>query len=167
MELTQNLVRDLFDYKEGCLFWKKPSKYKPFLLGRRAGYINEINRSVIMINQNAFLSSRIIFLWHKGWLPEIVDHENNNPLDDRIENLRAANYSQNNRNCTSAKNSTSKYLGVGRYKGNPAWIARIVSNGKRTNIGSFSSEDEAALAYNKYAVIIHGEFANLNIIDPK
>lgn len=41
-----------------------------------------------------------------------VDHINHNTLDNRRCNLRVCSRTQNNRNKSSHKNSTSKYLGV-------------------------------------------------------
>jgi len=38
----------------------------------------------------------------------------------------------------------------------------IGSNGEQKTIGYFKSEKEAALAYDKHAVIIHKQFATLN-----
>jgi hypothetical protein len=45
------------------------------------------------------------------------------------------------------------------------FIAQIRSNGIHKNLGHFKCEKEAAVAYNKAAIEIHGEYANLNIID--
>lgn len=65
------------------------------------------------------------------------------------------------------ENSTSKYRGVSLFKdrSNP-WVARI-GNGRGGYewLGQFSTEEEAALAYNKRAIEIHGENAILNVID--
>jgi hypothetical protein len=63
-------------------------------------------------------------------------------------------------------NSTSKYRGVSLYESrrNP-WAARI-GNGKGGYewLGQFSTEEEAALAYNKRAIELHGDNAILNVL---
>lgn len=94
----------------------------------------------------------------------MVDHENRNQLDDRIENLRAATHSENSRNRTSHKNSSSKYLGVSWFKNYQKWKACIEVNDSGIFLGNFELESDAALAYNKAAVKYFKEFANLNII---
>ena len=43
-------------------------------------------------------------------------------------------------------------------------MVRIQAEGKERYIGSYKTEREAALAYNKAAVKYHGEYAKLNEI---
>ena len=94
-----------------------------------------------------------------------VDHIDHNPLNNQKCNLRICTSSQNNRNRTASKNKTSKYLGVSFRKNDGRWQSEITSNYKYKRIGCYKTEQEAALAYNRAAIEIHGEFANLNIIE--
>ena len=108
----------------------------------------------------------------------LIDHKDRNPLNNQRSNLRTCNDSQSACNVASARNSTSKYLGVSlqdcKQKYNTkegvktsrsiAWRATIFKNYKQINIGRFKTEKEAALAYNNKAIELHGEFASLNII---
>lgn len=110
-------------------------------------------------------ASRAIFMWHYGWLPKMVDHKDRNPLNDRIENLRAATPSENSKNKKSRTGSSSKYLGVCYNKACNYWHAAIFVNGKNKHLGSFTKEKDAARAYNEAAIKIHKEFANLNTIE--
>ena len=93
----------------------------------------------------------------------IADHINNNGLDNRKLNLRSCSRNQNAKNRSAKKNGASKYLGVSfRKKVTDRWVAHIYINGKNKNLGSYDTQEEAAIAYDKMAKIIHGEFANLN-----
>lgn len=89
-----------------------------------------------------------------------VDHISGNGLDCREENLRIATHTQNQANRALNKNSTSKLKGVSWNKARGLWLVRIGEEG--TYLGYFSSKREAAMAYNKEAVIRYGEFAQLN-----
>ncbi len=93
-----------------------------------------------------------------------ADHRDHNGLNNQRKNLRSATHSQNIKNTCSRKNSTSKFLGVHWEKERNKWKAEITSNRKTKRIGRFDREIDAAVAYNKAAIEIHGEFANLNII---
>lgn len=90
------------------------------------------------------------------------DHINHNGIDNQKSNLRNCTHGQNMKNRTSAKNASSKYLGVYWYKVNKKWRATISINGKVTHLGTFKTEIEAAKAYNIMAEKHYGEFANLN-----
>ena len=98
----------------------------------------------------------------------VVDHINGNPLDNRKSNLRICTQSQNARNVSKTIRKTSSiYKGVYYAERNKnKWQAYIGGQNKtkRINLGSFKTEKEAALAYNKAALEIYGEFANINII---
>ena len=59
---------------------------------------------------------------------------------------------------------SSMYKGVWFDNRRYAWKAAIQHEGKRKHIGRFSSELEAAKAYNEAALRLHGKFARLNEI---
>lgn len=94
----------------------------------------------------------------------VVDHIDRNPLNNQRSNLRICTRSENQRNRTR-RAETSKYKGVHKRKGTNRFEAYIKLNKKRIHIGCFGSEVEAALAYNEFAIKLHGEFAALNNID--
>ena len=174
--ITQKLLLELFEYKDGFLYWKTKVNYNT-KIGTVAGCLNgkksKTQRMVIGLYKKSYLASRLIFLYHHGYLPECVDHKDRDQLNDRIENLRPATKGQNNANRKSA-NKTSKFLGVcytaQRIKNGDKvyeyykWRAQIVLNKKVINLGSFDTEEEAAIAYNNAAKEIHKEYANINNI---
>jgi hypothetical protein len=98
----------------------------------------------------------------------MCDHKNQNTLDCRKDNLRICDRSQNGWNRRKATGeSTSKYLGVSTRQeyGKTRIVAHIQSKGKRKQLGSFETHEDAARAYDRAAYAIAGEFANLNFKD--
>ncbi len=97
----------------------------------------------------------------------LIDHKNRNTLDNRKQNLRRANVSDNQ--CNSAKRpGTSVFRGVRRDpKGNKnCWRAQIKKDKKTYYLGMYPTEDAAAIAYDVMASSLHGEFATLNFPPP-
>lgn len=88
----------------------------------------------------------------------ICDHINRDKLDNRRSNLRAVTHSQNMKNRTCFK--TKRFLGV--FKNGINFMSMIGIPERDIYLGTFKSEEDAALAYNRAAKIHHGEFANLN-----
>lgn len=81
----------------------------------------------------------------------VVDHINNNPLDNRKENLRIVTQAENNQNLKGAKkNSKSGIRGVRWHKKDRKWEARATLHGKLKTIGMFNSKEEAASAVAAY-----------------
>ena len=96
-----------------------------------------------------------------------ADHINGNGLDNRRENIRTCTHAQNmcNRVHRATEKCTSKYKGAQWYAGKGKWRVSIRFRGKRTHVGYFNSEIEAAEAYDKKAKELHGSFASLNFPD--
>ena len=118
-----------------------------------------------------------------------VDHINGDTLDNRKENLRVCTMSQNSMNKRLRSDSQSGYKGVYELK-KPiktkyvskktgevkyyfsmpkkkfqAYIANPDTPAKRKRhikLGWHATAEEAAVAYDKKAIEIHGEFAKLN-----
>ena len=74
----------------------------------------------------------------------VIDHINNNQLDNNIDNLQIITQRENT---NKDKKGTSKYTGVSWNKLNNKWISKIYLNGKQRYLGSFDSELEAYNAY--------------------
>ena len=91
----------------------------------------------------------------------IVDHINGDGLDNRRGNLRLATKSQNRiHRVTPRRGSKSGYLGVSQHKNR--WRAIAHCQGVRHDLGLFEDPIEAALAYDRAARQLHGDFATLN-----
>lgn len=97
---------------------------------------------------------------------QIVDHINRNTLDNRKENLRFVTYSQNCINAKPRTDGVSKFKGVysrdkKTYPLHP-WVAQIKYKKKTYNLGYFSTEEDAARAYDKKAWELCPKHAYLN-----
>lgn len=99
----------------------------------------------------------------------ILDHIDNNPLNNYLSNLRLANVFQNmwnSRKRRTQKNDTptSRYKGVSWDKSRSKWVASIIINKKFKFLGYFSIEEEAAKVYDKVASEVFNEFARINFV---
>lgn len=92
-----------------------------------------------------------------------IDHINNNPLDNRKQNLRVCTIRQNQQNQKLSERNKSGYRGVSYYKTRNKWRALISgSDGEVVFLGYFSNPEEAAKEYDKASMIYHGEFGKRN-----
>lgn len=89
----------------------------------------------------------ITFLNHKpdGTLKIIVDHKDNNNLNNRLDNLQLI--SQRENSSKDRKGGSSKYTGVYWDKRDSKWVSQLLINNKHKNLGYFDNEIEAADAY--------------------
>ena len=92
---------------------------------------------------------------------QVVDHINHNGADNRRSNLRNCSNRENTCNGRARPNSSSQYCGVSRYK--TRWAAQIRHLGVRIHVGYFVEEIEAARARDRMAIMLHGEYAYLNL----
>jgi len=157
LELTQPLLKKLFSYhNDGYLIRNKNGKAVESKTNKGHRYAR------VVIGNNAYSMHRIIFLWHHGFLPKIIDHIDNNQLNNRIENLREVTYQQNSMNKKRDSNSKSPYKGVAirkRKNGDLFYEVYVCVNKERKFFGGFSNIELA----NQKAIAIreqyHGQFA--------
>ena len=83
------------------------------------------------------------------------DHINHNTLDYRKSQLRNCEQIHNTANVRRHKDTLSGYKGV-------KVLAIIMVAGRSKHLGSFSTLEDAAHAYDRAALKYHGEFACLN-----
>ena len=95
----------------------------------------------------------------------VVDHINNNGLDNRRANLRGITEAQNRFNRCKRAKASSKFKGVCWHKLSERWMVNISANKHRIFLGYFDDEVKAAKAYDEAAKKYHGEFARLNLPD--
>jgi len=163
--LTQEKVKELFDYRDGKLYWKV-KHHRNIVIGTQAGSVGKVINYLyrrLHVYGKAYRESHIIWLWHCGYLPKLIDHIDRDALNNNIENLREASYLDNSRNRTSAIGSTSKYLGVHFSTGQKKYRAIIRINPIHpTHLGSFCSELNAAITRDIAPYRHHGKAASLN-----
>jgi len=75
----------------------------------------------------------------------VVDHINNNPLDNRAVNLQLT--TQRHNASKDVKEGSSKYVGVSWVKKIEKWYASIQINGKTKNLGYYENEYDAHFKY--------------------
>ena len=76
---------------------------------------------------------------------EQVDHINQNPLDNRLINLRLVFDAENKHN-VPARGGSSEFRGVTWDASREKWMAKVKAGGRTHNAGRFDSEWDAALA---------------------
>lgn len=93
----------------------------------------------------------------------IIDHINNDKLDNRKSNLRFANMSQNSQNKQKKDGCTSEYIGV-FFEDKNKWRCAIRINGIKKQV-SFENEEHAAYYYDCLALEHYGHNTKINGIE--
>jgi len=156
--LTQEYLQKIFDYRDGHLYYKTIKNIN-FGIGTKAGGVDK-GYYYIKVDRVKYSAHRLIFLYHHGYLPEFIDHIDNDRLNNRIKNLRAATKSQNNQNAKIRKDNTSGIKGVSWHKRVKKWVALCQTNGKQKHLGSFDTIEEAEKVIKEYREKQHKEFTN-------
>lgn len=144
----------IFDFSIGKMTWKnRPIEHFPNIKtwkvwnSKNAGNEaftakREDNYYVGSINSKMYRKSRILYKAYHGIEPEVVDHEDGNPLNNDITNLRNVSYQTNQKNQKLNKNNSSGHIGV-RFTHRGKWQAYGIKNGRQLSIGTTDNYEEA------------------------
>ena len=137
--LTQNQIKSILNYEphSGVFRWRvdRPPQGR---VGEMAGNDTGHGYWKISIHGERYYAHRLAFLWMTGEIPKEVDHINQCKSDNRWEDLRASNHSENLHNIVGRS-------GVRKRHGR--WYARIRNPGQQRHIGVFDTKQEALAAY--------------------
>ena len=144
-----------------------------------AGLINKVDRNRAKAGQevgrltlagyfqfrfryNFYLNSRVIHFLCTGIDPKekYIDHIDNNPLNNKISNLRLTTHQQNQDNKRKQKNNTSGVTGVHWCKRDNMYYANISYNKKKLSLGYFNKSDEAVAVRIAAEHRFKGEYRN-------
>lgn len=118
---------------------------------------------VSLIGDNGIRKSKCIHtlmgITFLGYIPNgkyklVVDHKDNNPLNNQLNNLQIISHRINS---SKDRNHTSKYIGVSWYKKSNKWLAKIRHKGKCTRLGKYDTEEEASNAYQVALKLLNNE----------
>jgi len=159
--LTRARLRELLHYdpETGEFRWRKRrgGKIRP---GDVAGTVPIDRYRKIAIDGRQYRAHRLAWFYRTGeWCPQVVDHRDGDPSNNRWSNLRRATWSQNNANRRPQRNKTCALKGVSRAR--RGFRATIHKNGQLHYLGTFRTPQEAHAAYAKAAPKLHGEFARV------
>lgn len=107
------------------------------------------------------LMHRVIMKTPKGM---VVDHKDRNGLDNRKANLRNCTWAQNNRN-SGPRSPGTGFRGVRYDEERGKYVAAVRHKGGTLTLGEFDDPAEAALARDRKAYELQGQYAYLNFPD--
>jgi hypothetical protein len=156
--ITQQRLQELFSYQDGNLV-RKITVAGNAKAGSIAGSYHNKGYVQVYVDGKNYLLHRLIYLYHKGYMPNLLDHINNNKQDNSIENLREATYSQNQQNKKVQCTNKLQLKGAVYHPGKNKWQGRIQLNKKKISLGYFNTAEQAHEAYKIAAVKYFNEFA--------
>lgn len=100
----------------------------------------------------------LVFYKTNGYIPDFVDHKDNNKLNNAPDNLREASKCQNQQNSKRPKNNSSGVKGVSRTK-HGKWQVNIMAYGVKHYGGLFDSLEDAKQHVESLRLKLHSDFA--------
>lgn len=153
VELIYNYLHENYEYRDGELIRKKwlsgTSK-----LNKSVGTLSIPNNSGRLVSRISFVINakrkcmnldRAIYLYHHRYIPFAINHIDDNPTNNKIENLqKTSSKTLNNKNIKN-------WSGVKTYRGKnrERYYPYLLINGKEKTLGGYDYYQEAHAAYLK------------------
>ena len=141
-----------YDYQDGVLVSKRTKK--------PVGSVTEKGYLRLRVKAGGFYAHRIIWEMFHGTIPlnKQVDHIDGDKLNNRIENLRLADNSQNQANTPVRKTNNTGIKGSFFVKKTGKYQSAITWQNTTYYLGNFDTAEEAGEAYRKKAEELHEDF---------
>ena len=119
--------------------------------GHPAGWLNNTGYRSVNADGKTYLVHRLVWLIaHGEWPIGVIDHINQDKLDNRLSNLRDVTRqinTQNSRMLKVGKKYGATLAGANWDASTNRWKASICINGRHQHLGRFDSEQEAHDVY--------------------
>ncbi len=118
-------------------------------IGRRGYYFVNLvkNKKLYSITIHRLVAEAFLNHTSLGTHEIVIDHIDNNPFNNNVNNLQLLT---NRQNCTKDPiKGTSNYMGVYYKKDRNKWNSQIKFNNEVVYLGTYLSEKDAHLAYEK------------------
>jgi hypothetical protein len=155
--LTAAQAHDLFILCDGILI-NRVMRGRRAMPGMPATSPHTDGYLCVKVNSVKYRAHRVVWLMTYGaWPVGQIDHINGVRDDNRVENLRDVTVTGNQQNQHRRVDNKSGVTGV--TSEGPYWRAKIRANGKRIDLGTFKTLEEAAAA-RKAAEALYGFHPN-------
>ena len=146
--VTQERLKELFDYQDGHLIWKV-KKAQCVKIGTAAGWANrDVHGQQYMnveLDGKSYKLHRLVFMYHHGYFPKRIDHIDGDRFNNRVENLREVTASQNAQNSKFRKSNKSGFKNVHFEKRNQKWRVLLQVDGVTKSFGYYDDVELAGL----------------------
>lgn len=142
---SQEALRGLFNYRDGLLIRKTTGSNGKHKVGDVAGSVNQNGYYYVKIGRIEYKGHRLIWKWHYGTEPEVIDHISGDRSDNRIENLQKLTFRQNVAKGMQKRRKNDLPTGVWPKRGRFIAMAKI--DGRRRSLGTYDTPEQAHQAY--------------------
>jgi len=169
--MTQSFLKEIFEYKDDVLVWKeRPVSHftrepdcRTFNTKRLGKPISK-GRSITLTycgEQVKFKIHCLVYLYHYGYLPAVVDHIDSDKFNHKLSNLQPATNQLNTAKASMFSHNTSGYRGVHPCTRNNRlkWKTEIKVFGEKFYIGRYDNIHYAGAVYNAVASKLFGKYA--------
>lgn len=149
--LPHSVLTELLHYDPDTGLFTRVKAVRGFRVGEVAGCDNGRGYIRIRVAGQYVLAHRLAWFYvHKEWPSGEIDHINRDTHDNRIDNLRVVNRSENllNKGLDSRNTSGVKNVSWDAQRGK--WVAQLRRSGKQFNLGRFSTKHEAEAAVRNF-----------------